>query len=40
MISTPEIIALIKSLLENFKPFALKECTFAIELIEEIPRLR
>jgi len=37
---TPEKIALIKSILENYKPFAIEECTHAMDLIEEIPRLR
>lgn len=37
---TPEKIALIKSILENSTPFAFEECTHAMDLIGEIPRLR
>lgn len=37
---TPEKIALIKSILENNKPFAFEECTYAMDLVGEIPRLR
>lgn len=37
---SPEKIALIKSNLENYKPFAFEECTHAMNLIGEIPRLR
>ena len=39
-ILTPEKIAIIKSILENYEIFALKECTYARDLISEIPRLR
>jgi len=39
-IVTPEKIALIKSILEDNKLFALKESTYALDLIGEIPRLR
>jgi hypothetical protein len=39
-IVTPEKNALIKSILEKYKPFALEECMHAIDLIGEIPRLR
>ena len=37
---TPEKIAQIKSILENSTPFAFEECTHAMDLIGEIPRLR
>ena len=40
MVLTPEKIALIKNILDNFKPFAPKECKLALDLIEGIPRLR
>ena len=39
-IVTPEKIVLIISILEKYKPFALEECTRAINLVGEIPRLR
>ena len=39
-IVTPEKIALIKSILEKFKAFALNEYKIAMDLIGEIPRLR
>ncbi|MFX1276186.1 MAG: hypothetical protein ACFFBP_09090 [Promethearchaeota archaeon] len=40
MVITPEKIALIKSILDNNKSYAFEECTYAIDLIGEIPRLR
>jgi len=39
-ILTPEKIALIITILEDYKKFAHKECTYAIDLLGEIPRLR
>lgn len=40
MFITPEKIALIKSIINQYEAFAFDECRYAKELIEEIPRLR